>query len=184
MTTQREIADRLGLPVHPPKTEVFDLAAGTNTDPKGHVRAVDEYRVEPFGLYMARPLPGHPRLAYVESWLLPALGLRVSRWSRHPGQESDLDYYLDVVDVERGTEQWSTIDLYLDVEIRTGRDARLLDVDEFVIATKADLLDAETAQRALETANAAVEGVARHGYDLVKWLRANGIELPWRRHPS
>ncbi|GAA2774348.1 DUF402 domain-containing protein [Saccharopolyspora taberi] len=184
MTTQREIAERLGLPVHPPKTEVFDLDAGTNTDPKGHVRAVDEYRVEPFGLYLARPLPGHPRLAYVESWLLPAVGLRVSRWRWHPGHESDLDYYLDVVDIDSTPARWSTVDLYLDIEVRTGREARLLDVDEFVIAAKADLLDTATAQRALETANAAVDGVARHGYDLPKWLLHKGIALTWRGHPE
>jgi predicted RNA-binding protein associated with RNAse of E/G family len=44
--------------VHPPKRESFDVAAGTNTDNKGIVRAVDEYVVHPWGLYMARPTPG------------------------------------------------------------------------------------------------------------------------------
>ncbi|MGZ4561457.1 MAG: hypothetical protein ACXVXJ_10915, partial [Mycobacteriaceae bacterium] len=39
--------------MHPPKVETFDVAAGTNTDPKGIVRAVDTYEVHPWGLYMA-----------------------------------------------------------------------------------------------------------------------------------
>ncbi|MGH3493109.1 MAG: DUF402 domain-containing protein, partial [Sciscionella sp.] len=37
--------------IHPPKVELFDIEAKTNTDPKGIVRAVREYRVTPHGLY-------------------------------------------------------------------------------------------------------------------------------------
>ena len=184
MSTQREIAERLGLPVHPPKVEVFDLRAGTNTDPKQHVRAVEEYRETPFGLYLARPTPGHPRIAALESWLLPGLGLRITRWSWHPGHERDLDFYLDVVDVERGENRWRTVDHYLDVELREHREARLLDIDEFLLAVRAGLLDDATAHRAMETAYGAVDGLARHRYDLANWLRDNGIELSWRGQPS
>lgn len=53
--------------LHPPKVEVFDVAARTNTDPKGHVRSVGEYRVEPFGLYVAREVVDHPSIAALES---------------------------------------------------------------------------------------------------------------------
>ncbi|MDA3628740.1 DUF402 domain-containing protein [Saccharopolyspora sp. WRP15-2] len=183
MTTQREIAEKLGLPVHPPKVEVFDLAAGTNTDPKGHVRTVQRFHRESFGLYLARTMPGHPQLAALESWLLPPLGLRVTRWDWHPGHERDLDFYLDVVDVEVGEQCWRTVDHYLDVEVRTHRGADLLDADEFVLAVRAELLDAETAQRAMERAYTAVDGLARHGYDLSAWLREHGIELSWNAQP-
>ena len=67
--------------VHPPKQETFDLVGYTNTDPKGIVRAVDEYLVTPWGLYMARPTPGRTQFHYLESWLLPSLGLRADRKS-------------------------------------------------------------------------------------------------------
>ena len=33
---------------------VFDIADLTNTDPKGFIRAVERYHLEPWGLYMAR----------------------------------------------------------------------------------------------------------------------------------
>lgn len=184
MTTQREIAERLGLPVHPPKTEVFDLAAGTNTDPKGHVRTVSRFRREPFGLYLARPMPGQPKIAALESWLLPSLGLRVTRWYWRPGHERDLDFYLDLVDVESGDAQWRTVDHYLDLEVRQGRDVELLDVDEFVLAVQSGLLEPETAERAMRRACAALEGITRCGYDLPKWLRTNDIELSWSGHPT
>ncbi|MGP4018831.1 DUF402 domain-containing protein [Saccharopolyspora sp. 5N708] len=183
MTTQHEIAERLGLPVHPPKVEIFDLSAGTNTDPKGRVRMVAEFRRTQFGLYLARSTPGHPRIAALESWLLPDLGLRVTRWYWHPGHAEDFDFYLDVVDVEPGEQQWRTVDHYLDLAVRDRHSAQLLDIDEFVVAVQAELLDAETAQRAMRHACAAVDGLARHQYDLAKWLRDNEIELSWRGQP-
>ena len=71
--------------LHPPKVEFFDVAAMSNTDPKGFRRVVDEYRLEDWGLFMARRVDRHFQLTYVESWLLPELGLRVSRWQRKPG---------------------------------------------------------------------------------------------------
>ncbi|GGI98049.1 hypothetical protein GCM10011581_39030 [Saccharopolyspora subtropica] len=183
MTTQREIAESLGLPVHPPKVEVFDLRTSTNTDPKGHVRPVARYRQEPFGLYLARPMPGHPRIAALESWLLPALGLRVTRWYWHPGCADDVDYYLDVVDIEPDAHRWRTVDHYLDIAVRDRRAAELLDIDEFVLAVRAELLDAETAERAMARAYTAVNGLARHQYDLPMWLRDKGFQLSWHGQP-
>ncbi len=72
-------------PVHPPKTALFDLAAGVNVDTKGCARAVDEYRETPFGLYMSRAMVDRPTAHWVESWLLPELGLCVTDWWWNPG---------------------------------------------------------------------------------------------------
>ncbi|MCW2686194.1 MAG: hypothetical protein JWR37_1084, partial [Mycobacterium sp.] len=80
--------------IHPPKHETFDLLARTNTDPKGIVRAVDVYTVRPWGLYMARPTPGRAQFHYIESWLLPSMGLRATVFHFNPGYERDQDFYL------------------------------------------------------------------------------------------
>jgi hypothetical protein len=167
--------------IHRPKIETFDLAAATNTDPKGFVRSVEEYRVEPFGLYMARPVVGHPRIAYLQSWLLPDLGLRANDFWHHPGRERDNDLYLDVADtiVEDGV--WRTVDHYLDMALWTGRKLEVLDADELTAALLAGLVDAGTAQRALQTTFRAVDGLAAHGYRLDAWLRTFGMDLTWRR---
>ena len=84
--------------IHPPKIEYFDLDAKSNTDPKGQLRSVDEYRLTPTGLYMFRPLAGHPQISHFESWFLPKLNVRVTRQSWHPGHERDYDFYVDVVE--------------------------------------------------------------------------------------
>jgi predicted RNA-binding protein associated with RNAse of E/G family len=166
--------------VHPPKTEIFDLADMTNTDPKGFVRRVDEYRIEPFGLFMARPVVGHRRLAYLESWLLPRQALRVTRQSFHPGAERDYDFYVDVADISVEGDRWRTVDHYLDLLVRTGDWVELLDVDELVAAVAERLLPAADAERALETAYRAVAGISAHHHDLNRWLAELGVRLTWR----
>lgn len=167
--------------IHPPKIEFFDVEAATNTDPKGFVRRVDEYRVEPFGLYLAREVDGHPRIAYLESWLLPALGLRATDFWHHPGQERDNDMYLDIVDVLDADGVWRTVDHYLDIALWTGGKLEVLDVDELTAALVAGLIDEPTAQRAMQTTFHTIDCLAVHGYDLEAWLRANGMTLTWKR---
>ena len=166
--------------IHPPKHETFDLVARTNTDPKGIVRAVDEYVVHPWGLYLARPTPGRAQFHYLESWLLPSLGLRATVFQFNPGHERDHDYYLDVGEYTPGPKVWRSEDHYLDIEVRTGTDAVLADVDELLDAVRHGLLTPEAAEQAVRRAVAAVDGLARHDYGLSRWLATLGMELTWR----
>lgn len=166
--------------IHPPKREKFDLVARTNTDPKGIVRAVDVYTLQPWGLYMARPTPGRAQFHYLESWLLPSLGLRANVFHFNPGHELDQHYYLDVGDYTAGPTAWHAEDHYLDLVVRTGAGVELTDVDELLTAVRHGLLTPETGERAVRCAVDAVEGLSRHDYDLDRWLGANGMPLSWR----
>ncbi len=166
--------------MHPPKHETFDLIARTNTDPKGIVRAVDEYRLRPWGLYLARPTPGRQQFHYLESWLLPVLGLRANVFHFNPGFERDQDYYLDVARITPGVERWECEDHYLDLVVRTGRDTEVVDVDELLEAHRYGLLDTDTAAGALDTAVRTVTGLAAHRHDLDAWLAGTGMRLEWR----
>jgi uncharacterized protein len=167
--------------VHPPKTETFDVSSGTNTDPKGFVRPVQEYRVEPFGLYLSREMQGHASLAWVESWLLPGLGIRVTDWWFNPGKERDQDYYIDIVDIERDGDVWRTVDHYLDIVVRVGRDSRVIDQEEYLEAVAAGVLDRSAAERALRSSFRVVAGLGEHQHDVCAWLASLGITLSWRR---
>ena len=159
---------------------MFDLDAGTNTDPKGLVRVVDEYRVEPFGLFMARRVVGHPRIAYLQSWLLPGLGIRVNDFRHHPGDEREWDTYVDIADSTVDGGVWRTVDHYLDLGLRSGEAVEVLDVDEFTAALLGGLIDGDTAQRAMKVTFDAVDGIAANGYDLTAWLATLGLPLTWR----
>lgn len=162
--------------------ETFDLRRRVNVDPKGFVRDVLEYAVEPFGLYLARDFDGHPDIAGIESWLLPALGIRVTDFFFHRGHERDQDFYLDIVDITVRGSVWRTEDHYLDIVVRTGVDAELLDVDDLLAAVSAGHLSADGAQRAIEKATVVLTGLAEHGYRLDRWLRRHGARPTWQRH--
>ena len=84
--------------LHVPKLETFDVPASANVDPKGFVREVDSFTVHPHGLYMRRGAD-HPEFGYLESWLLPALGLRVNVFHFRPGATPNSHRYIDVVEV-------------------------------------------------------------------------------------
>jgi predicted RNA-binding protein associated with RNAse of E/G family len=154
--------------------------ARTNTDPKGIVRAVDEYVVRSWGLYLARPTPGRAQFHYLESWLLPSLGLRATVFHFNPRHERDHDYYLDVGEYTPGPEVWRSEDHYLDLEVRTGSRVDVADVDELLDAVRYGLLPPKTAERALRRALDAVDGLSRHDYNLQRWLATKGMELTWR----
>lgn len=165
---------------HPPKRESFDLAARTNTDNKGIVRQVDEYVVRPWGLYMARPTPGRAQFYYLESWLLPTLGLRANVFHFTPGHERDQDYYLDIGTITPGSTVWHSEDHYLDIVVRTGAGSDLVDVDELLEAHRAGLVSTEIAESAVLHATAAISGLARFDHNLNAWLAAQGLPVSWR----
>lgn len=165
--------------VHSPKEETFDLAAYTNTDPKGVVRAVDVYTVQPWGLYLARPTPGRAQFHYLESWLLPALGLRATVFHFNPGHERDQDFYLDIGEYTAGPAVWHSRDHYLDLVVRTGAGVELTDTDELMAAVRLGLLAQDDAERAVARAVTAVDGLARHDYDLHRWLAGQGMPVTW-----
>ena len=165
--------------VHPPKVEYFDVVGLTNTDPKGFVRPVDEYRVEPWGLYMARP-SDHPQFDYLQSWLLPSLGLRASIFHYTPGSERDQDYYIDIGEFTPGVDAWTSVDHYLDLSVRIGRGFDYLDADELLEARVEGHLDTATADLAVNRSVLAVAGLASHGYDLDAWLESLGMPTTWR----
>jgi uncharacterized protein len=144
------------------------------------VRAVDEYVVHPWGLYVARPTPGRAQFHYLESWLLPSLGLRATVFHFNPGHERDHDFYLDVGEFTPGPQVWHAQDHYLDIEVRTGTGADLADVDELLDAVRHGLLTPDVAERAVQRAVATVDGLARNSYDLARWLAGNGMQLTWR----
>ncbi|MCS5478869.1 DUF402 domain-containing protein [Corynebacterium sp. YIM 101645] len=164
--------------LHPVKQETFNTTDRINIDPKGHPRQVDTFRVTDFGLYMARGA-NHPRFGYLESWLLPELGLRANIFHFREGVDERQDFYFDVADIRVADDVWSTRDLYVDLVSVTGEPIDVQDIDELAAATSAGLITAADAERAIDTTLTAVEGITRHHDDAMEWLRTLGIQLTW-----
>ncbi|WP_406273596.1 DUF402 domain-containing protein [Nocardia sp. NBC_00881] len=165
--------------VHRPKVEYFNLADLTNTDPKGFVRPVERYHVEPWGLYMART-SDHPQFHYLESWLLPELSIRATVFHYHPAHQRDQDYYLDLGEFSVvGPKKWKSVDHYLDIVVRSTRETQLLDVDELLAAHAAGLISLAEAEAAMQHAAAAIDGIAGNGHTFEGWMNSLGITLTW-----
>lgn len=145
---------------------------------------MDRYARTPWGLYLARPTPGRAQFRYLQSWLLPSLGLRATVYDWNPGHEKPQDFYLDVagITVEQtgAGEIWHTEDHYLDLVVYRGDRTDVLDVDEFLTAHRAGLLPDDVAQCALSRTLTAVAGLAAHGHDLGAWLNGNDMPIWWR----
>ncbi|PRC45461.1 hypothetical protein C6A85_95040 [Mycobacterium sp. ITM-2017-0098] len=129
---------------------------------------------------MARSAPGRAQFHYIESWLLPSLNLRATIFHFNPGYERDQDFYLDVGAYTPGPAVWHGEDHYLDLVLRTGREVEVTDVDELLTAVATGLISPDAGERAIRTAVAAVDGLARHDYDLDRWLSGKGVSLTWR----
>ncbi|ALG85062.1 DUF402 domain-containing protein [Gordonia phthalatica] len=166
--------------LHPTKHEVFDVAAMTNTDPKGFVRPVDEYRVTDYGLYMSRTAD-HPTFTHLESWLLPALGLRANIFHFVPGHRETQRLYIDVGEFTGPDEddRWHAVDWYLDLVDNPGEPLELIDVDELFEAHAAQYISTADCEDAVRIAVTAMTGAAAaHGVQ--EWLdKQIGEPMRW-----
>ncbi len=112
--------------------------------------------------------------------MLPTLDLRVTVFHFNPGHERDQDFYLDVGVYRPGPTCWEGTDHYVDLVVRTGQDVQVSDIDELATALAEGLLDRQAGERAIRTAVTTVEALARHDYDLDRWLSGLGMPLTWR----
>lgn len=165
---------------HPPKYEIFDVPAGTNTDNKGFVRPVQTYRRTDYGLYMSRTAD-HPRFHHLETWLLPDLGLRANIFHFVPDHRTGQRLYLDVGEFTwpDAADRWYAHDWYLDLVDVEHRPLELIDIDEIFEAHTAGFLTTAQCERAVQIATRALTGAARHG-GVQPWLDAEiGERMTW-----
>src|SRR5699024_10202760 len=159
--------NRVRVKLHPVKQETFNTTDHITIDPKGYLREVDSYKVTDFGLYMARGA-NHPRFGYLESWLLPKLSLRANIFHFREGIEERQHFYIDVAEIDREGEVWTTRDLYVDFVSYTGVSSDVLAIDERSVAFSAGFMSGEERERAMDWTLTAVAGITRYSDVSVK----------------
>lgn len=179
--------------MHPVRTVTYDLTAKPPQylgydGPFGTLTYVDvaagrlSYRLE----FTADE---HPVLSSLEAHVLPEFGVRVVRFCRRNAEaddyayyvDDDYDYYVDIVSVTEQGERWVVRDLYLDVLVFNGVRAKILDTDEYLVARAEGHMDAPEADDALLKLHDFVDGLARYGHSLERYLETQGVSLTWRR---
>ena len=144
------------------------------------MRAVDEYTVKPWGCTWPARRRAAPSSTTWSRGCCRRWGCGPSIFHFNPGHELDQDYYLDVGRYTPGPKVWHSEDHYLDLVVRTGKSVELDDVDELLSAVRHGLLAPDVGEQAVQSAAAAIDGLARHDYNLDRWLGAAGVTLSWR----
>lgn len=171
--------------MHPVRVTTYDLTPSReplHTDAEG-----------PFGKLVYAEVSGgrlaydlelgegeHPLLTRIQGHVLPAHGLKVVRFTRRRPERDDYDYYVDIVRVTEQGERWVVRDLYLDVLVFDGVRAKVLDTDEYLAAAAEGHMDEREAEYALLKLHDFIDGLARHGYTLSRYLASQGVTLTWR----
>ncbi|MFC9896018.1 hypothetical protein ACFVMC_20205 [Nocardia sp. NPDC127579] len=170
-------APRAPVAARRPGVEYFDPSELTTVDRRGFVRQVETFRVEPWGLYMARSVAEH---RFLQSWLLPELAVRVDLIQPRLGDHRGQNYRLGIGEYgPAGPRRWKAVDHYLEIVVRHGRSAELRGIGNLLAAHSAGLIDTEPAHRALDRATAAVDGLAACDHDVERWLAVHGVTLTW-----
>ncbi|WP_036569815.1 hypothetical protein [Nocardia sp. BMG51109] len=164
---------------HRPRVEFFDVADFTETDARGFVHTVENYHIEPWGLYLFRNADRPPD-RYTETWLLPGLSIRVTMHHVNAAHDRDPLYHIYLGDFTRiEPKRWRAVYHYVDIEARNGHVCELHGVDDLFAAHAAGHIDADTAHGVLERATAVVDGIASHDHRVERWLAGRGIKLTW-----
>ncbi|MDA3628741.1 hypothetical protein [Saccharopolyspora oryzae] len=158
--------------------EVIDVFSSQRTHPSGFVHQLEVCHVEQWGLAVECPTPDAPDHAAEITWLLPDLGLRLTRYrprSRHsrPGPST-----LTAVRIKPETRSWTTVDLLLGLEVEDRGRARITHAAEFATAVATGALHRSEADYALRTVHRTLNEVTRHR-DLNQWLAHRGIFHLW-----
>lgn len=170
--------------VHPPKIETFHLESNLNIDPKGFHRQVDSFvHLSDNCLYMRRGMD-HPKFGYLESYLLPDEGLRLSIYHFRPDIAQEHVRYLDIVNIDKPEPGvWRTRDLYLDILARgnylNNHEIVVDDSDELAEALATGTITTKDGTWALEKAFAALTGISAHGGNIEEWLATLGYTITW-----
>ncbi|OJF84591.1 hypothetical protein NS14008_22440 [Nocardia seriolae] len=173
------MGDTPAVPPHRPRLEYFNIADLSWTDYRGFLHPVERIHAEPFGLYVERTVD-NPRYHYIETWMLPELGLRATVYHLRPGHDRGQTYYLDIGDYGPcEAKKWRAESHYLHVVARPGQVPELVGIDELLTAHAAGHFDTERTHGAIARAAAVVDGIAGCGHDVDRWLASQGITLSW-----
>jgi uncharacterized protein len=164
--------------ISPQLVEVIDVFSSQRRRPSGFVAQLEVCHVERWGLAVECSTPDAAEHSTEITWLLPDLGLRLTRYrprSRHsrPGPSM-----LTAVHIERETRSWTTRDLLLGLEIGHHGRARITRAAEFAAAVGSGMIRLSEADYALRTVHRTLEEVTRHR-DINQWLAYRGIFDVW-----
>ncbi len=164
------------------KVQTHNLIAKTHTVKAGTF-PVALYHEHRHGVYVDRAFIGHPTFRYWKAHILPEQHLQICQYSTHQ-DDYPLEFYIDIVQVEREGHVLKVKDLYLDLGIAHNGTLTLMDTHELFEALGAGLIRLEEAFLATRTLHDLINRLGQHENNLERTLQAQGIELQWNWNVS
>ncbi|WP_223839296.1 hypothetical protein [Saccharopolyspora pogona] len=162
----------------PQLVEVIDVFSSQRRQPSGSVAQLEVCHVERWGLAVECPTPEAPDHDAEITWLLPDLGLRLTRYRPRRRHSRPGPSMLTAVHIERETRSWTMTDLLLGLEVGDHGRARITHATEFAAAVGNGLIRLSEADYALRTVHRTLDEVTRHR-DINQWLAHRGIFQLW-----
>ena len=159
------------------KIQTHNLVAKTHTVKAGTF-PVSVYQPHPHGLYLERPFHHHPKYRYFKAHILPELHLQICRFETHQN-DYPLEFYIDIISVEKEGHLWRVKDLYLDLGITPQGQLRLLDTEELFAGVREGLITLEEAAVATATLHNLVNLLGEYDNNLEAALESRGVRLEW-----
>lgn|GEM_PF-813012 len=138
------------------KHTVIDFGQMTETvtkDGRAHEYFINEMQVYENYLHYKRNYVNHPYHKKIEYHLFPKENIGVYVLTQHQNINFDkadvYKYYVDMVSVAKGEQQWIVKDLYLDFIIKCDGKHYVVDVDEFNAAIKSTEMSSQDVSDAL-----------------------------------
>lgn len=168
----------MGTVVTPQLTDVVDVFSSQRSHSSGVTAQLDVCHVERWGLSLECPTPEDPTYEAEISWLLPDVGVRLTRYRsrrRHSRRGPSL---VTAVHIERNTRSWATTDLLLGLQVPDHGAARVVKSEEFAAAVSAGIIRPREADYAFHTVHRTLEEISLHR-DVNQWLAHRGIFDLW-----
>ncbi|WP_132880434.1 DUF402 domain-containing protein [Tamaricihabitans halophyticus] len=168
----------MGTAITPQLADTIDHAQSIRHYSSGNSRRLRLCRAERWGLRAECPTPEDPFHASETTWLLPAIGIRLTRQQprsiHSPGAS-----VLTAVRIRVDGTRWYSADLLLGLAVPAGCAARIARSEEFAAAVASGLIRGTDADFALRTVHRTLDELCRCRHDVSSWLAAHRVFEVW-----
>lgn len=164
----------MGTVVTPQLVEVIDVFNAQRFRPTGETQQLLDCQLARWGLSMETPAPPNSQYDTEITWVLPELGVRLSRMRTRRRHAKPGPSLLTATTAQWDTHSWTMTDLLLGIEIPTEGAARISRTEEFASAVSRGLIRLSEADYAFRTMHRILGELGSHG-SLREWLAAQGL---------
>lgn len=164
----------MGTVITPQLVEVVDVLNAQRFRPSGEIQQLLDCQLAPWGLFFESPAPSDSHYDSEITWVLPELGVRLSRMSTRRRHAKPGPSLLTAITAQWDAHSWHMTDLLLGIEVPTRGAARISRTEDFAQAVSAGMIRLSEADYAFRTMHRILGELGVHGA-LQEWLAAQGL---------